>query len=271
MAGRRLIGTLFAVFFILLQGTLIILLLHPKTPWSFLNSDPLDYIRLFFWLIIAGDGFRYSIPCLGKKKWSLYLLICVGVPLLLAFAVRGFVVQPFKIPTGAMSPTLKGNRKDLAGNDVPGDHVLVSRLAYRFHEPQRGDVVAFKTTGLPMVQQNTHYVKRVVGLPGETVGIDSPYVTINGARVTEPQIFARIAGRKDGQCGYVTAGLHPSKTFCLASPTDRITLGPDEYFVLGDNSTNSFDGRYWGPIKRRSIIGRVFYINAPTGRKRVLD
>jgi signal peptidase I len=271
LAGRRAAGVSWWLFFILCEAAWVALKLHPKTPWSVLDGGLPDAGLLLVWLVVAGDGLRQPIARMGIRKWACFLLICEGIPLTFALAFRTFVATPFKVPTNAMAPTLKGVRKNAAGEEIPGDHVWVSRLAYRSHGPERGDIVVFKTTGLPMVQQGTYYVKRVVGLPGETVGIDAPYLTVDGKRVTDPPVFRRIAGKKGGFCGYVTAGLHPSKTFSLARPADRVTLGPGQYLVFGDNSTNSFDGRYFGPVPRRAILGRVVGIYAPADRKRMLE
>lgn len=271
LSGRRAAGISWFLFFLLCEAVWAALQLHPKTPWSVLDGGLPDACLLFAWLVIAGDGFRQPIARMGARRWACFLLLCSGIPLSLALAFRTFVATPFKIPTGAMSPTLKGVRKTADGEEIPGDHVWVSRLAYRSHGPQRGDIVVFKTAGLPLVEQGTYYVKRVVGLPGETIGIDPPYVTADGKRVTDPPIFRRISGKKGGFCGYVAARTYPSKTFSLALPTDRVTLGPNEYLVLGDNNTNSFDGRYFGPIPRSAIIGKAVYISAPADRKRLLD
>ena len=244
-------------------------MLHPKTSWSVLDGGWPGAVVFCVWVALVADGFRYPVARLNVRKGLVYLLICLGLPVSFALAFRTCVGRPFKIPTAAMSPTLKGSRKDASGADCPGDHVWVNLLAYRSHGPQRGDVVVFRTKGLPpMVQPNTYYVKRVVGLPGEVVGIEPPDVVVDGKRVTEPPVFRRISGKKGGFCGYVPPSPHPSKQFCLARPSDRVTLGPSEYFVLGDNSTNSFDSRYFGPVRRDAIIGKVVYIYAPAERKK---
>jgi Type IV secretory pathway, protease TraF len=93
----------------------------------------------------------------------------------------------------------------------------------------------------------------------------------DGRRVLEPPVFQEIAERKNGHCGYVTTEHFGGPKFPLASSTDRITLGADEYLLLGDNSTNSFDGRYWGAAKRQSIIGKAVMIHAPPARARNLQ
>ena len=90
--------------------------------------------------------------------------------------------------------------------------------------------------------------------------IETPYVLINGQRLQTPPIFAKIAAKLDGYSGYVAGERSASKT-------DEITLGPDEYFVLGDNSVNSLDSRYFGAIHGKSIAGKVFYRYSPAPRK----
>jgi len=96
-------------------------------------------------------------------------------------------------------------------------------------------------------------------------------VKVNGTRVTEPPIFRRISGQRGGHCGYVPAGRQASKMFPLATAADTVTLGPAEYLMLGDRSTNSFDGRYYGPVQRSAIVGKAVYIYAPADRKKWLD
>jgi signal peptidase I len=193
-------------------------------------------------------------------------IIVVLVSLAILFlAVRQFVAQPFGIPTGAMEPTLMGSpdRKTI------GDRIIVSKLAYWFHGPRRGDIVVFKTVDIskvdlfPRVPPDQIHVKRVVGIPGDTVSIRPPFVQINGKELVDPPIFAKIASGSNGFSGYAAIG--------HLSEGRQVTLGPDEYFVLGDNSRNSLDSRFFGPIKRKRIIGRAAWIYAPSERRGRLE
>jgi signal peptidase I len=161
-----------------------------------------------------------------------------------------------------MQPTLMGRTRAPDGQEKPGDSFMVDKLRYRFSEPQRGDIVMFKTTGLhlPGLSENQVYVKRLVGLPGEKVSIQPPFVCVNGNRIMKPEVFEKIASGADGYSGFSCTGL-------LASASAEVLLGKDEYFVLGDNTVNSFDGRHFGPIRRDSIIGRVAWVYAPSERK----
>ena len=274
LAGRRFWGV-FCFFGVqALSIVLIAVLSHPAVPWA-INQEHVALLGVVLWLAVAVDAARHPFPRMPLKKWvssvAAFIMLYVVVVFLPAFAFRSFIAQSFKVvPASSMEPTLKGNRMDGDGEIVPGDQVWVNRLAYRSHEPQRGDVVVFKTAGIPHVQQNTYFIKRVAGLPGETVGIEPPHLVVDEERILEPSVFREIAARKNGHCGYMTAQSFGAQTFLLTSPTNRITLGADEYLMLGDNSANSFDGRYWGPVKRQSIIGKAEIIYAPADRKRKL-
>jgi signal peptidase I len=271
LSGRRAAGvTLFVLYLVLIAG-LIAFLVHPKTAYSVVDMDRVNWFLFPFWVLIAADSLRRPIPRLGFRGWGVFFVVCLGIPITLALGVRTFIVQPFKVPTGTMQPTIMGNRTAADGSQVLGDHIFVNKLTYRFSEPQRGDVVVFRTKGLPGVKQNTCYVKRLAGLPGETLGIDPPYLLVNDKRVTVPAIFGRIAEGKDGLAGFCPATAMPAFPAPLASPSARLTLGSDEYLVLGDNTRNSLDGRYFGPIKRSTIIGKAFYIYAPADRKRRIE
>jgi len=270
LSGRKVRGIACFVFYILLFALLIGLLVHPNIPYSVVQMGPFNWFLFPFWLFIAGDSLRCPIPRLGLRSLGLFLIVFLGIPIMSILTVRAFLVQPFKVPTGAMQPTIMGNRNDAQGNPIIGDHILVNKFVYRFSDPHRGDVIAFKTKGIKSVKQDTCYVKRLVGLPGETVSIVPPYLVVNGIRVIEPAIFCRIAEGKDGFSGFCLAARSLASP-TLASQSDKMTLGPDEYLVLGDNTRNSFDGRYFGPIKRASIIGKAFYIYAPSERKRRIE
>jgi signal peptidase I len=271
LSGRRWAGGMWFLLNLLLAGALLGLLVHPKSPYSILAMGPLKAVALLFQLLVAIESLRCPIPRVGLRGWAGLLGIALGLPLTFALGARTFLVHPFSIPTGAMQPTLMGNHKDAHGNPILGDRIFVDKLTYRFSEPHRGDVVVFRTRGIKGISQGEYYVKRVAGLPGETIGIDPPYLLANEKRVTEPAIFRAIADQKNGFAGFRPASSGPSLPIPLSSPSDRLVLGRDEYLVLGDNSPNSLDGRYFGPIKRASIIGKAVYIYSPAERKRWIE
>lgn len=147
-----------------------------------------------------------------------------------------------------------------SGTISSGDHIMVNRKAYLFKEPARGDIIIVKTDNIshPEVRPGTVYIKRIAGLPGETIRIETPRLIANGSPVTSPALFENLKFRNAGQ---------------LKTPADRITLAPDEYLVTGDNQSpnKSLDGRYFGAIKRDDILGKVSTIYWPFNRIGAID
>ncbi|HEX8946989.1 MAG TPA: signal peptidase I [Candidatus Paceibacterota bacterium] len=146
------------------------------------------------------------------------LVVLVVVP------IRLFIAQPFVVDGESMHPTFEN-----------GNYLIIDELTYDFEKPQRGDVIVFRYPGDPSI----FYIKRIIGLPGETVSITNGLTTItepNGASktLTEPYISSKDA-----------------------SYNLNTTLSGDEYFVMGDNRPESSDSRVWGPLPKRDIIGRV--------------
>jgi signal peptidase I len=168
-----------------------------------------------------------------------------------------------------MQPTLMGGRQTSGQLPETGDQIIVNKAAYWFHPPERGDIIIFSTAGLNFLSGSDEiYVKRVVGLPGDTVSIHEPNLLIGGHILDQPPIFKKIASRSGGYVGF-TLPQFPSfgPPLNLNSETNSMVLGPDEYAVLGDNSINSVDSRYFGPIKAKSIKGKVAFIFSPFERK----
>lgn len=127
----------------------------------------------------------------------------------------------------------------------PGLHtnerVLVNSLAYLFREPQRGDVIVFH----PPTALTERYIKRVIGLPGDTIRITRTDVYVNGAKLDEPYLAPVPPGYTENQ------------------EPETVHLGPNQFFVMGDNRTNSEDSRIFGPITQREIIGKAEFVVWP--------
>ena len=165
-------------------------------------------------------------------EWVAVLLVAVGV----AVAVRTYVVQTFFIPSASMEPTL-----------MIGDRILVDKLAYHLHSVDRGDIVVFrKPPGEITAPDVKDLVKRVIGLPGETISSPNGQVDINGKPLNEPWLPK----------GTITTGIRKQK------------IPPNYYFVMGDNRSNSEDSRYFGPIPRSLIVGKVVFRIWPISRIR---
>lgn len=166
-------------------------------------------------------------------SWVLYL----GIVFLISTFIVDFIVQR----TGVVGSSMASNLQD-------GDNVLVEKLSYRFGDPQRYDIIVFPAPDDP----SAYYIKRIIGLPGETVQISGEDVYINGEKLNETYATSEME----------TAGL-------AAVP---MTLGEDEYFVLGDNRAVSKDSRYdsVGNIHRDDIVGKAFVIIWPLNHIRLL-
>ena len=156
------------------------------------------------------------------------------------------------------------NEGDLlaSGMVTAGDHIFVDKVRYNFLSPKRGQIVVFRTDLInhPQIQPTDHYIKRLAALPSETVSIQPPYLLINDQRVTEPYPFQRLI--EEYGTGYTLARDRQNRAL-LQRRTDQIQIGPDEFLPLGDNTTQSLDGRYFGPVPTRSLIGPAFAVYWP--------
>lgn len=143
-----------------------------------------------------------------------------------------FLVQPHQVNGLSMFPTFDN-----------GELVLTDKISYRLANPSRGDVIILHAPPDAQCPEGTgcDFIKRLIGLPGETVEIKDNSIYIDGLKLPEPYLSSDV---------YTTPGAY----------TDHgpITLGPDEYFVDGDNRQHSSDSRTWGPIHRADIVGRAF-------------
>lgn len=147
-----------------------------------------------------------------------------------------------------------------SGMVILGDFVLADRTAYLSRDPQRGDIALFSTRGIenPGVQTNSLYLKRIAGLPGETITLKEGRLFADGAAVETPGIFQTLHYENDGM---------------LPDAEQGLTLGPEEYFVLGDNpgKNMSLDSRFFGAVPRSSILAKVKSVYWPLNRVRVVE
>lgn len=166
------------------------------------------------------------------------------------------------------------NKGDILFNATvkSGDYILVNRFKYNFVRPKRGDIAVFDTRELthPQVRKDNYYIKRMVGLPGETVSLNPPFLLINGEIPADPR-FDKIFHNKNYN-GYVLGSLYdqfgrPADPSPLLGRRDEaITVSETEYLFFGDNTLNSLDGRYFGPVNRRQILGPAFLVCWPFDR-----
>lgn len=162
-------------------------------------------------------------------------------------AIKAWVVNPYRIPSSSMEPTLHCARPDQGCEARFSDRVLACRFCYRFTSPKRGDIIVFKTPPLAAVRCGAGgtFVKRLIGLPGDVWSEQDGYVYINGKRLNEP---------------YIQAGRRDDRTI------PRIRIPKGQYFFMGDNRASSCDSRSWGTVPRANLIGKVFATYWPPGR-----
>jgi len=144
-----------------------------------------------------------------------------------------------------------------SGLEVAGDHIFVNKVKWNFRRPQRGEIMVFKTDGIMQIRQNEYYVKRMVGLPGETIGIVTPNLFVNGQKVTGIGMMDKIQSCFDGYNGYIQSGNF------MTGGIESVKLNADEYLACGDNQRNSLDSRYWGPVPRKNLFGPAFFVYWP--------
>ncbi len=160
------------------------------------------------------------------SRWLLELVIILLAAFVLAIVIRAYVAQTFSIPSVSMYPTLQ-----------VGDRVVVNKLSYKLHDVDRGDIIVFRRPprencpGPPVAD----LVKRVIGLPGETISSRGNVILINGHPLAQPW-FTPVP---------------------LGPPITTQKIPPNQYFVMGDNRADSCDSRYWGTVSRNLIVGKV--------------
>jgi signal peptidase I len=142
-----------------------------------------------------------------------------------------------------------------------GDQVFVDKFSYNFAKPHRGDVFVFRTNHIFGIRGDPEtgspfYIKRLAGLPGDELRIDSPLLYVNG-KIAEGFGFARVMSAKPPYRGYA-----PGRDY-LAEPNRSFVVPEHAYFALGDNSYNSYDSRYWGPVPEENLVGRGLLVYWP--------
>jgi signal peptidase I len=285
------------------------------------------------------------IPVTWESHWRENCEVIL-VAIVVAVAIRSYFLQPFKIPTGSMQPTLNGiigypspspgpdilqrigefivrgrnyidvvskeddqvlqvEQKKIAffftysrivcqhqaflvyapsdtlrtyfnvyagrgyrqgeviarGAVDTGDQVFVDKFTYNFVKPHRGDVFVFRTNNIPGIPDDPEtgapfYIKRLAGLPGDTLRINPPKLWANG-KVAEGYGFQRVMSAKSGYRGYGLGARY------LSSADSPFTVPQNAYFALGDNSYNSYDSRYWGPVPEENLVGRGLLVYWP--------
>jgi signal peptidase I len=180
--------------------------------------------------------------------WAVTIIGAVAVVLL----VKAYVVNPYRIPSASMEPTLHCARPEIGCEARFSDRVLANRFIYRLRDPRRGEIVVFEVPkeAERRCGQGGTFVKRVVGLPGERIEVrvedGKGFVYVNGEKLNEP---------------YVKADRRTP-----ATEVKPVNIGPDRYYMMGDNRGSSCDSRIWGTVPRDNLIGKVFATYWPPNR-----
>jgi signal peptidase I len=178
-----------------------------------------------------------------------WLVTIVGA-ILIVLAIKQWVINPYRIPSSSMEPTLHCARPAQGCEAHFSDRVLACRICYDIGGPKRGDIVVFNTPPKAQIACGSGgvFVKRLIGLPGETIHEDAQaHIFINGNALNEPYIKPdRLAGDQ-----------HRNQTW-------KVPAG--EYFMMGDNRGGSCDSRVWGPVPRHDLIGKVIATYWPPNR-----
>jgi signal peptidase I len=176
-----------------------------------------------------------------------------------------FVGNTPHVISRALAPFCRYNEPIRAGESLfrgiakTGDYILINRIRYNFIPPKRGDIVVFDAKD---VTRDAYYIKRLVGLPGESISLNPPYLLANGKRVTDPRFKKIFADPR--YAGYEFSS--PRMDGKLLNSTDTIDLTDEQYLFFGDNTKNSLDGRYFGGVERDRILGSAFFVGLPLDR-----
>ncbi len=177
-----------------------------------------------------------------RRRYVLEYLVVAVVAVVLALAVQAYIIKPYRIPSLSMAQTL-----------VPRDRVLVNRVVYHLRQPHRGDVVVLDSSAVGRI-----LIKRVIGLPGETISVKGGSVYIDGRRLIEPYV-RRVDGHPEATLAFTGTG----KPWSLERP---YVIPQGHYFLMGDNRSVSDDSRDWGPAPEHELIGEAFFTYWPLTR-----
>jgi signal peptidase I len=193
------------------------------------------------------DRLTQNLP----RPWRVAIdwIVTIAGAVLIVLAIKAWVVNPYRIPTSSMEPTLHCARPEDGCEARFSDRVLANRFIYHFTDPGRGDVIVFETPPRAATAcrgSSGTFVKRLIGLPGERIAVRDGFVYINGRRLNEPYIEPERRGGDDYEA---------------SEP-----IPPGHYFFMGDNRNASCDSRAWGPVPRKNLIGEVFAVYWPLNR-----
>ncbi|GAB0056066.1 hypothetical protein SIID45300_00366 [Candidatus Magnetaquicoccaceae bacterium FCR-1] len=252
-------GVLFVIAAILVFGNAVSMgifsMPEASRSWAPLIAGVLLVIGLF--LLVKGEAFLEG----GSAAAEYYEAIAMAVAI--AFMVRTFLIEPFKIPSGSMIPTL-----------LVGDYLFVNKFAYGYRlpytnqrifmsgDPERGEIAVFEYPKDP----TKDYIKRIIGLPGDKIAYREKRVFVNGQLIAQQvdgtfTYINEFEQKVESQRLIEQLGNHPHpilvRPMAGMEPPLELVVPPDHYFVVGDNRDNSNDSRYWGFVPKHRLVGRA--------------
>jgi signal peptidase I len=174
-------------------------------------------------------------------------VLTIAIAIAAVLAIKAWVVNPYRIPSSSMEPTLHCAAPEIGCQAGRSDRVLANRFIYRFTDPERGDIVVFETPAEAdsiCPGPGGVFVKRLIGLPGDELEVRGDQLYVNGEPLPEPYLFGGEVGEAFGP----------------------VTVPEDSYFMMGDNRLQSCDSREWGAVPRENLIGPVFALYWPIQR-----
>jgi len=177
---------------------------------------------------------KFSFSEVKSFLWEVVKVVVISLAIVIP--VRHYLIQPFYVKGASMEPNLYDH-----------EYLVINEIGYRFYEPQRGDIVVFRYP----YDLSEYFIKRIIGLPGERVKIENDQVNIYNAKYPD--------GVQLDESSYLPAGI-------VTSGNIDVTLGQEEYFVMGDNRTSSLDSRSFGSVPGKDIVGRTWIRGWPLNR-----
>ena len=251
LTGKKLNGIGWFFGLLLLSVGCSWCLMSPLVPGD-LPALILWLVSDVFWIVMLIKSYR-PVPRFHGFGWICFIFLSLFLPIALYLGEQLFM-RPFTTPTRSMSPTIQAQ-----------DEVTVEGYAYWFSKPQRGDIIVFETKGISEDQRelfhipsDEFYAKRIVGIPGDILSIQNGRLCNHNEIISEPTGLAKLK--------FVAPIASPIYPIYLTNSLDTYKVPDGSYFLIGDNTTNSLDSRYFGAVDGSSIIGKVSKIYWPPNR-----
>jgi signal peptidase I len=235
----------------------------PGRSWLVLPTQLREYS-----ILVGGREAKLRLPLDFDFDWVVYdaFLKRGDVQFSREAFAREVLARPFELGTLNGEPVrlvrtgkrVKQGERVLAFDEMTGDQLFVDRMSYHFIRPSVGSGFVFRTGHIPPIADvagDQYYIKRLVGVPGDKLEIREPALLRNGAAITGSQAFDDNGRRANRYSGYQAIG--------SLGKDETVTVPPHSYFALGDNSYNSQDGRYWGFVPAKDVVGRPIFVYYP--------